>query len=507
LHKFLDKSYFLILRYSSFMYSTPEQIEQAMQRSYAAFLSYRHASGHTKANFLRNIASQIEALGGDLIQTAMSETNLPEPRLAGERGRTCMQLRQLADVVAEGSWLEATIDTALPDRQPLPKPDLRNMLVPIGPVVVFGASNFPFAYSTAGVDPASAWAAGCSVVVKTHPAHPKTSAMVALAIDKAVAESEVPQGIFEHLDGEGFELGETLVMHPRTAAVGFTGSLVGGKALFDMANRRAVPIPVFAEMGSTNPVFLLPDSLEQLAENHAKIYAGSITGSMGQFCTKPGLIFGIKSPGLERFVQTLAQEITQIQPAGMLHAGIAKAFRNKRAEVLADTTVTIEAETTQSYTDNQGIPSMASVSAQQFLANPTLHQEVFGPFALIVTCDNMAELHTIAAHLEGQLTATIMGTDDDLSQNLTLISAVSLLCGRLILNGIPTGVEVCAAMQHGGPFPASTDGRFGSVGARAIKRFVRPLAFQNFPESLLPNELKTDNPLNIWRMVNGAWGK
>jgi 2,5-dioxopentanoate dehydrogenase len=490
-----------------FMYSTPEQIEQAMQRSYAAFLSYRYTSGHTKANFLRNIASQIEALGGELIQMAMSETNLPEPRLAGERGRTCMQLRQLADVVAEGSWIEATIDTAIPDRQPLPKPDVRNMLVPIGPVVVFGASNFPFAYSTAGVDPASAWAAGCSVVVKAHPAHPQTSALVASAIHKAVAESGVPQGVFEHLDGVGFELGETLVMHPRTAAVGFTGSFAGGKALFDMANRRAVPIPVFAEMGSTNPVFLLPDSLEKNAESHAKMYAGSITGSMGQFCTKPGLIFGLKSPALDRFVHTLSQEITQIQPAAMLHTGIATAFRTKRAEVLANAAVNIEAETTQNYTDSQGIPSIASVSAQQFLANTALHQEIFGPFALIISCDNIAEIHTIAAHLEGQLTSTIMGTDEDLAQNTDLISAVSLLCGRLILNGIPTGVEVCTAMQHGGPFPASTDGRFGSVGARAIKRFVRPLAFQNFPERLLPNELKTENALNIWRMVNNEWRK
>ncbi len=487
--------------------ATPARINEAMQRSYAAFLVYRHKSGLEKATFLRTIADEIEALGGDLIEVAERETNLPAARLVGERGRTCFQLRNIADVVAEGSWVDATIETALPDRLPLPKPDIRNMLVPIGPVVVFGASNFPFAYSTAGVDPAAAWGAGCSVIVKAHPAHPETSERVAGAVLRAVEKTGMPLGVFEHLHGVNFEVGKALVMHPKTAAVGFTGSFAGGKALFDLANQRPVPIPVFAEMGSTNPVFLLPEALEKEAEKYAKMYAASITGGMGQFCTKPGLIIGLEGAGLDKFSEILAAEIRQIRPVAMLHSGIVKAFRNKRAEVLGQENVVVEAETASSYGEDDGIPSIASVSASQFIQNSALHQEVFGPFSLIIKCRDTAEMREVTGHLEGQLTCTVIGTENDLTEATDLLSSVSLLCGRLVLNGVPTGVEVCAAMQHGGPFPASTDGRFGSVGARAIKRFVRPLAFQNFPNHLLPNELKAENPLGIWRMTNGVMGK
>jgi 2,5-dioxopentanoate dehydrogenase len=490
-----------------FQDATNAQINEAMQRAYAAFLVYRHKSGQEKAAFIRAVAAEIEALGDAVIEVAMRETHLPAVRLQGERGRTCNQLRNIADVVAEGSWVDATIDTAIPDRQPLPKPDVRNMLVPIGPVVVFGASNFPFAYSTAGVDPAAAWGAGCPVVLKAHPAHPETSEMIASAVMKAIEKSGMPAGLFEHLHGASFEVGKALVMHPKTAAVGFTGSFAGGKALFDLANQRPVPIPVFAEMGSTNPVFLLSEALEQEAEKYAKMYAGSITGGMGQFCTKPGLIIGIEGAGLDKFSEVLANEIRQIQPVAMLHSGIAKAFRTKRAEVLEQENVVVEAETGLSYGDEDGIPSVASVTAAQFMQNPTLHQEVFGPFSLLIKCQDKAEMHEVIGHLEGQLTCTVIGTESDLNQATDLLSAISLLCGRLLLNGVPTGVEVCAAMQHGGPFPASTDGRFGSVGAHAIKRFVRPLSFQNFPNHLLPDELKDGNPLGIWRMTNGSWGK
>ncbi|MCU0340174.1 MAG: aldehyde dehydrogenase (NADP(+)) [Spirosomaceae bacterium] len=490
-----------------FIDATPAQINEALERAYSAFLTYRHASGKAKAAFIRAIADEIEALGDDLIQTAMRETHLPAPRLTGERGRTCFQLRDMATTIEEGSWVDATIDTAIPDRQPLPKPDIRNMLIPIGPVVVFGASNFPFAYSTAGVDPAAAWAAGCPVVVKAHPAHPETSEMVASAIHKAVVKTAMPVGVFEHLHGASFEVGKALVMHPRTAAVGFTGSFAGGKALFDWANQRPVPIPVFSEMGSTNPVFLLPDAMDTEAEKYAKMYALSITGSMGQFCTKPGLLIGVEGAGLDHFMTALANEIRQIQAAPMLHAGIAKTFRTKRADVLTQEAVTVEAETQTAFGEDDGIPSLASVSSSQFLSNPALHQEVFGPFSLLVKCQNTDELRTVAAHLEGQLTCSVIGTEQDFREAQDLLSAVSLLCGRLLLNGVPTGVEVCASMQHGGPFPASTDGRFGSVGAHAIKRFVRPFAYQNFPQNLLPDELKDDNPLNIWRIVNGVRAK
>jgi NADP-dependent aldehyde dehydrogenase len=481
-------------------------INEAMQRAQAAFLEYRHKSGQQKAIFLRAIATEIEALGLALVQTAMHETNLPEARLTGERGRACMQLRQMADVVEEGSWLDATVDTALPDRLPLPKPDIRNMLVPIGPVVVFGASNFPFAYSTAGVDPAAAWAAGCSVVVKAHPAHLQTSEMVARAIKLAAQKTNMPDGVFEHLEGD-FDIGQGLVMHPLTAAVGFTGSLAGGKALFDMANQRPKPIPVFAEMGSTNPVFLLPEALSENAEKFAKMYAGSITGSMGQFCTKPGLLIGIDDENLTKFTQILSNEIKNIAPALMLHSGIAAAFHDKRSQVLAQPQVTVESETATKSTDNEGIPSLASVSGIDFLNNPTLHQEVFGPFALVIKCTDQAQMQTITERLEGQLTCTIIATDNDLATYQNIVQAASLLCGRLVLNSVPTGVEVCAAMQHGGPYPASTDGRFGSVGAKAIKRFVRPFAVQGFKDESLPAELQNANPLNIWRTVNGQFTK
>jgi alpha-ketoglutaric semialdehyde dehydrogenase len=487
--------------------ATSTQINEAMQRTYAAFLEYRRKSGQEKAMFIRAVADEIEALGDAVIETAMRETHLPAIRLIGERGRTCNQLRNMAEVVAEGSWLEATIDTALPDRQPLPKPDIRNLLVPIGPVVVFGASNFPFAYSTAGVDPAAAWGAGCPVVLKAHPAHPETSEMVAGAILKAVEKTGMPTGIFEHIHGADFEVGKALVMHPKTAAVGFTGSFGGGKALFDLANQRPVPIPVFAEMGSTNPVFLLPDALDKEAEKYAKMYAASITGGMGQFCTKPGLLIGIEGAGLETFSEFLAAEIRQIQPVAMLHPGIAKAFRTKRDDVLGQENVIVEAETSLNYGEDDGIPSIASVTAAQFVQNPALHQEVFGPFSLLIKCRNKAEMQEVIGHLEGQLTCTVIGTEAELLEAADLLSAISLLCGRLLLNGVPTGVEVCAAMQHGGPYPASTDGRFGSVGPHAIKRFVRPLAFQNFPNHLLPDELKDGNPLGIWRMMNGQFGK
>ncbi len=490
-----------------FQDTTTTEIDAAMQRAYTAFLHYRHTSGKDKATFIRAIADEIEALGEAVIEVAMRETHLPAARLIGERARTCFQLRNIAEVVAEGSWVEATIETALPDRQPLPKPDIRNKLVPIGPVVVFGASNFPFAYSTAGVDPAAAWGAGCPVVVKAHPAHPETSEMVAGAVMRAVIKTGMPEGVFEHVHGAGFEVGTALVLHPKTAAVGFTGSYAGGKALFDLAAKRPVPIPVFAEMGSTNPVFLLEDALEKEAEKYAKLYAASITGGMGQFCTKPGLLVGIAGNGLDTFERVLADEIRQIPPLAMLHPGIAKAFRTKRSEVLTQESVTVQGETALAYGENDGIPSVASVSAAEFVANPMLHQEVFGPFSLLVKCRDTAEMKEVIAHLEGQLTCTVIGSDQDLAQAAELVAAVSLLCGRLIVNGVPTGVEVGAAMQHGGPFPASTDGRFGSVGPHAMKRFVRPLAFQNFPAHLLPNELKDGNPLGIWRKTNGQWGK
>jgi 2,5-dioxopentanoate dehydrogenase len=486
-----------------------ESLKDVMLQSAEAFKKYRKVSGKDKAIFLRAIAEEIEGLGMDLIYTAMQETNLPEGRLLGERGRTMGQLKMFADLLDEGSWVEARIDTANLERQPIPKVDLRKMLVPIGTVAVFGASNFPFAYSTAGGDTASALAAGCPVVVKGHPAHARTSAMVAEAVLRAAQRTSMPDGVFAHLDGgEGFEVGKALVMHPNTKAVGFTGSFGGGKALYDMANQRPEPIPVFSEMGSVNPVVLMPEKMRESAENIAKTYAGSITLGVGQFCTNPGLIFGIDNEDLAKFMKVLSNEIEKIAPATMLNEGIYKNYEAKKSTILGEDDVTKESESKIEKTASiQGKPTIASVDAVVFLKNPTLHQEVFGPFSLVIKCKDLAQMEEVLSLLEGQLTATLMATEAELQANEEIVDILRNLSGRLNFNNVPTGVEVCFAMQHGGPFPSCTDSRFTSVGPDAIKRFVRPASYQSFPDSLLPDELKHDNPLNIWRMVDNEFVK
>lgn len=476
-------------------------INMVMHNAWNAFHAYRKLSLKERANFMRTIAKEMEAAGDALIHTAMQETNLPEARLRSERGRTIFQLNSYADACEKGDWLEARIDTAIPDKTP-PKPDLRKMLVPLGPVVVFGASNFPFAYSTAGGDTACAFAAGCPVIVKAHPAHAQTSAMVAEAIHKAAVACHMPEGIFAHVYG-GNDVGEALVKHPCTKAVGFTGSYGGGKQLFDWGNQRKEPIPVFAEMGSVNPVYLLPGKIQTEAEAIAKAYAGSITLGVGQFCTNPGLIIGIDGEDLQLFMTTLKTEISNIAPAKMLHSGIAKAFAEKNHIALEQQGVTtVINKTKNDDTSIEASPVIATVSGAAFLANPVLHQEVFGPYSLIVRCKDMAQMLEVSKQMEGQLTATLMATEEDMVQHSELVQAVQNTCGRLIMNGVPTGVEVCLSMQHGGPFPATTDSRFTSVGADGIKRFARPLAFQNWSDSLLPDELKNANPLHIYRTVN-----
>jgi 2,5-dioxopentanoate dehydrogenase len=476
-------------------------INTVMETAMAAFHVYRKVSLQQRATFLRTIAIEIDALGDELIVVAGEESNLPEARLRGEKGRTIFQLNSYAAACEKADWLEARIDTAIPDKAP-PKPDIRKMLVPIGPVVVFGASNFPYAFSTAGGDTASALAAGCPVVVKAHPAHLRTGALMTKAILKAAAACEMPEGIFANVYSEGFEIGKNLVMHPNTRAVGFTGSYAGGKQLFDWANQRTAPIPVFAEMGSVNPVFLLAEKLNQSAEEIGKQYAGSITLGVGQFCTNPGIIIGIAGQDLNVFTQTLGTEIKAMAPGKMLHTGIAKNYAAHKENALSQQEVSVVATSDIVADEHQGAPTIATTTGTAFLANPLLHKEVFGPYSLIVACKDNAELLAVAKSLEGQLTTTIMATDNDLVAMQGLVHYVETICGRLIINSVPTGVEVCLSMQHGGPFPASTDSRFTSVGSDAIKRFARPLAFQNYPENLLPDELKTDNPLKIWRTVN-----
>lgn len=486
--------------------ATIEEINVVMNKAWIAFHQYRKVSLNQRADFMRAIAVELEQCGDELIHTAMRETNLPEARMRGERARTVFQLKSYADACEAGTWLEARIDTADPRKTP-PKPDIRKTSIPLGPVVVFGASNFPFAYSTAGGDTACAFAAGCPVIIKAHPAHAETSETVAQVILKAAAKCKIPDGIFAHVHGASVEVGKALVTHPHTKAVGFTGSFLGGKQLFDWGNQRKEPIPVFAEMGSINPVFLLPEKLQQSSTDIAKMYAGSITLGVGQFCTNPGLIIGIESEELKKFITTLGEEIKHIAPAAMLHPGISKLFSENRSKALSQQDVATIAVSETSAKDNQGIPTIASATGQAFLNNPVLHQEVFGPYSIVIRCKDKDEMTAVAKNLEGQLTATLMATETDIHNDDELIEAVKNICGRFILNSVPTGVEVCLSMHHGGPFPATTDSRFSSVGADGIKRFARPICFQNWSNELLPVELKNENPLVIWRTINNELTK
>lgn len=476
-------------------------IDAVMQKAGTAFHAYRRYSLKQRAGFLRAIAGALETCSDELIETAMQESHLPEARLRNEKGRTIFQLTSYADACERGDWLEARIDTALPQRNP-PRSDIRKTQVPLGPVVVFGSSNFPFAFSTAGGDTACAFAAGCPVIVKAHPGHAKTSTMMADLILQAAAECGMPDGIFAHVYGASFAVGEALVKHPLTKAVAFTGSYAGGKQLFDWGAQRTEPIPVFAEMGSINPVFLLPEKLKTSAVDLAKQYAASITLGVGQFCTNPGLLLGVEGVDLQDFIAALGEEIKKITPATMLHNGIATAYNDKRSKALLQDEVLLIAESGEPGSDGCGSATVATATAERFLSNTVLQQEVFGPYSLVVRCSSMDEMIRVAQHLEGQLTCTIMAAEGELQHYDELVEAVKDRCGRMILNGVPTGVEVCLGMHHGGPFPATTDARFTSVGADGMKRFVRPVAFQNWPDHLLPDELKNDNPLHLFRTVN-----
>ncbi|HTR27942.1 MAG TPA: aldehyde dehydrogenase (NADP(+)) [Puia sp.] len=484
--------------------ATAAEIDAVMNTAWEAFQVYRQTTLQQRGSLMRGIAKQIDAIGDLLIETAMRETNLPEARLRNERARTQFQLTSYADAAETGHWLEVRIDTADTAKG---DPDIRKWQVPLGPVVVFGASNFPFAYSTAGGDTASALAAGCPVIVKAHPAHPETSELVAQAVTRAVRAEGLPDGVFAHVHGAGTETGRLLVTHTHTRAVGFTGSYGGGKALFDWANQRKVPIPVFAEMGSINPIFLLPGKLAASAREVAATIAGSITLGVGQFCTNPGLLIGIEGDDLDLFIEELGAAISRAIPGTMLHSGIARAFSEKRGAALAQSGVaTVAVSGTEPATD-QGVPTLASATAEAFFRNPLLHQEVFGPYSLVIQCKHPDEMLKVARHMEGQLTATLMATEQDITNHPELVQATQDICGRLILNGVPTGVRVALSMQHGGPFPATTDSRFTSVGADGIRRWTRPVAYQNWPNRLLPQALQDINSITIWRIVNNRLTK
>jgi NADP-dependent aldehyde dehydrogenase len=484
--------------------ATLKEIDNVMQAAWKAFKSYQEKSITERALLMRTVADHLDEHADALLASASIETHLGLPRLRSELGRTIFQWKSYADACEKANWMDISIDTADPHRNP-PKPDIRKMMIGLGPVVVFGASNFPFAYSTTGGDTASALAAGCSVVVKAHPAHPATSEKVANIILSAVKQCNMPEAVFSHVHGASFEVGKALVMHEHTKSVGFTGSYAGGKQLFDWANQRATPIPVFAEMGSVNPVFLLPGKLSAAAKEMAAMYAASITLSVGQFCTNPGIIIGIKSDELNVFMNELSALINEIAPARMLHDGIAKAYDEKKIKVLTQDGVSIMAESSVKNGIEEGKPLVATISGENFLKNKSVQHEVFGPFSLIVQCKDANEILAITQQMQGQLTATLMATEKDIAQHKELLSTIKNICGRLILNGVPTGVEVCRSMHHGGPFPATTDSRFTAVGADAIKRFARPICFQNWPNDLLPDELKNENPLGLWRMLNNEF--
>jgi 2,5-dioxopentanoate dehydrogenase len=482
---------------------TAADADRALAAAETAFQQYGRAPAGTRARLLRAIADEIVELGDPLIERASRETGLPAGRLQNERGRTVGQLRLFADLVEEGSWVDARIDRPDRDRAPLPKPDLRRMLVALGPVVVFGASNFPLAFSVAGGDTASALAAGCPVVCKAHPAHPGTSEMVGRAITRAVKSTGLHAGVFSLLHGRSHEVGLALVRHPATRAVGFTGSLRGGRALFDAAAARPQPIPVYAEMGSVNPVFLLPSALRERRDALAQGLAASITLGVGQFCTNPGVVVARAGEEFDSFRDTLADRIREAPAGTMLYHGISHAYAAGVDRLRERGAASIARGSAATAASCAGEPSLHLTDATRFLAEPELQEEVFGPASVLVAATSTDELEQVAAALEGQLTATIHGTEEELRQHSRLVEILERKVGRLIFNGLPTGVEVGHAMQHGGPYPASTDPRSTSVGSAAIFRFARPVCFQDFPQEVLPPALRDRNELGIWRLVDG----
>ncbi len=485
--------------------ATASEIDRAVALALDAHPEFEQRGRFHRAALLERIADEIEALGDTLLDRMHQETALPPGRCAGERGRTVGQLRAFAALVREGSWLDARIDRADPERAPIPKPDVRRIQRALGPVAVFGASNFPLAFSVAGGDTASALAAGCPVVVKGHPAHPGTSELLGEAIARAVAACELPEGVFSLLHGAGHEVGVALVQHPGLRAVGFTGSLRGGRALFDLAAARPEPIPVYAEMGSINPVFLLPDALAARGDALAAGLAASVTLGCGQFCTNPGVVVVRDAAATDRFVQVLGEQLRQAAPGVMLHGGIASAYRNGLVRMGEQPGVSWLVQGKQEAEGAEARSAALLTSASVFIGNETLREEVFGPVTLIVRCASDAELVEVARAVPGQLTATVLHEGDELRNHQDLLDTLTQRVGRLVFNGFPTGVEVCDAMVHGGPYPATTAPQSTSVGGTAIARFLRPVAYQDAPVAVLPEELRDANPDRLLRLVDGAW--
>jgi NADP-dependent aldehyde dehydrogenase len=483
-----------------FFQATPQEVDAAAKAAAAAYPAYRSLSAERRAQFLDAIADELDALGDEFVAVVCRETALPAGRIQGERGRTSGQMRLFAKVLRRGDFYGARIDRALPERTPLPRPDLRQYRIGLGPVAVFGASNFPLAFSTAGGDTASALAAGCPVVFKAHGGHMATAEWVADAILRAAEKTGMPAGVFNMIYGGG--VGEALVKHPGILAVGFTGSLKGGRALCDMAAARAQPIPVFAEMSSINPVIVLPHALQNRAETVARDLTASVVQGCGQFCTNPGLVIGIRSAQFSAFVQQVAGLINDQPAQTMLNAGTLSSYGKGLEKLLAHPGITHLAGNAQQ--GNQAQPQLFKADVSLLLnGDEVLQEEVFGPTTVVVEVADQAQLTAALNGLHGQLTATIIGDPADFDQFGELTALLEQKVGRILLNGYPTGVEVCDSMVHGGPYPATSDARGTSVGTLAIDRFLRPVCFQNYPDNLLPDALKNSNPLRIQRLVDG----
>ncbi len=489
-----------------FFEATGEEVDQALRLAAAAFPAFRACSAEMLSGFLELIAEEILALGDELIERASAESGLSKDRLTGERGRTTGQLRLFAALVKDGSYVDARIDTALPERKPVPRPDLRRMLIPVGPVVVFAASNFPLAFSVAGGDTASALAARNPVVVKAHPAHPGTSEMVAGAVARAVRKAGLPEGVFSLLHATNNATSVAMVRHPETKAVAFTGSLRGGRAIFDAAAGRPDPIPAFVEMGSINPIFILPGALNGPPDALAQGICNSVNLGVGQFCTCPGVIAGSDGPGFDALREKMAALFQASAPGTMLYPGIVSNYEGavQRAASISGVRRTCAAQTPDPTRTEAG-PTLLEADAATWLAHHELREEMFGPASVVVSCRSDADLLRVASALEGTLTATVFGTQEDLARHRELFSILETKAGRLIFNGFPTGVEVSPAMHHGGPWPATADAKFSTVGTAAILRFLRPVCYQNLPEAALPPELRDANPRGIWRTVNGRF--
>ncbi|MEX2578630.1 MAG: aldehyde dehydrogenase (NADP(+)) [Verrucomicrobiales bacterium] len=485
--------------------ATENEIEAAVKLAVAAFDSFRRKPAEARADFLDAVAEETLALGDELLERAAAETAHPLPRCAMERDRAVNQARQFADYIREGSWVDARLDLADPDRRPLPKPDVRSLLQPVGPVAVFGASNFPIAISVLGADTVSAFACGCPVVIKGHPGHPGTCELAGRAILKAAEKTGMPEGVFSLVHGRGVEVGTALVRHPGLEAAAFTGSLAGGRALFDIANSRPRPIPFYAEMGSVNPVFLLPGALRQRTEEIAEGFVQALTLGVGQFCTNPGLLLGLESEDWERFSASVGEKIADFAPATMLHAGIHAAYRDGIERHLEAKSLRLLGKSGAEPSDEraEAAPYLFATTQRGLLDDPTLLDELFGPVSTLVGCGDVADMVAVAEKLEGSLSATIHGTEEDLGAYAELVDVLQKKTGRLVFNGYPVGIEVCHGIHHGGPYPATTHSHFTSIGTRAIHRFVRPVCYQDWPEDQLPVELQNANPRSVWRLVDG----